>query len=121
MVDERKTRDGETTPTQHENGNGDVKDAAKKKGGVGKNKKEEDKVVELSEEDAQLKENLELMVTRLADPDQGVVNLALITLMYEDLDVARISIVCFKSAVPGSPKGVISNVELNATMIVPLN
>ena len=45
-----------------------------------KNEKEEE--VELSEEDAQLKENLELMVTRLGDTDQGVVKLALTSLMY---------------------------------------
>ena len=54
------------------------KNAQKKK----KKKPGEEEEMELSEEDMQLKENLELMVTRLADGDQGVVKLALTSLMY---------------------------------------
>ena len=46
-------------------------------------KKEEKKVVELSDEDLALKENLELMVTRVADPDSGVAKLALETMRKE--------------------------------------
>ena len=60
------------------------KDAMGQKDKKKKKKKEEE--AELSEEDAQLKENLELMVQRLADVDQGVVNLALVTLMYVGRD-----------------------------------
>ena len=45
-----------------------------------KNKKEEKKEVELSEEDLALKENLELMVTRSADPQAGVAKLAMETM-----------------------------------------
>lgn len=45
-----------------------------------KNKKDEKKEVELSEEDAALKENLELMVTRSADPQAGVAKLAMETM-----------------------------------------
>ena len=61
----------------------------KKKDAMGqkdKKKKKKEEEAELSEEDAQLKENLELMVQRLADVDQGVVNLALVTLMYVGRD-----------------------------------
>jgi 26S proteasome regulatory subunit N1 len=50
--------------------------AAKEK----KDKKDEKKEVELSEEDASLKENLELMVTRSADPQAGVAKLAMETM-----------------------------------------
>ena len=46
-------------------------------------KKEEKKVVELSDDDLLLKENLELMVTRVADPDSGVAKLALETMRKE--------------------------------------
>ena len=45
-----------------------------------KNKKDEKKEVELSEEDLALKENLELMVTRSADPQAGVAKLAMETM-----------------------------------------
>lgn len=45
-----------------------------------KNKKDEKKEVELSEEDLALKENLELMVTRSADPLAGVAKLAMETM-----------------------------------------
>ena len=51
------------------------------KGDEKKNKKgDEKKEVELSEEDAALKENLELMVTRSADPQAGVAKLAMETM-----------------------------------------
>jgi 26S proteasome regulatory subunit N1 len=46
----------------------------------GQTKKGEKKEVELSEEDAALKENLELMVTRSADPEAGVAKLAMETM-----------------------------------------
>lgn len=45
-----------------------------------KNKGDEKKEVELSEEDAALKENLELMVTRSGDPQAGVAKLAMETM-----------------------------------------
>lgn len=45
-----------------------------------KNKKDEKKEVELTEEDAALKENLELMVNRSADPQAGVAKLAMETM-----------------------------------------
>ena len=48
--------------------------------GKAKAKKE---VVEISEEDAALKENLELCVSRAGDPDAGVAKLALETLLKE--------------------------------------
>ena len=63
--------------------NGKKADKAEKDTKAEKMKKDKKKEeTELSEEDAQLKENLELMVERLADVDHGVVNLALVTLMY---------------------------------------
>mmetsp|Transcript_21359 Transcript_21359/g.53017 ORF Transcript_21359/g.53017 Transcript_21359/m.53017 type:complete len:946 (-) Transcript_21359:182-3019(-) len=50
---------------------------------AGKKKENEKKEIELSEEDATLKENLELMVTRSADPQPGVAKLALETMRRE--------------------------------------
>ena len=49
-------------------------DKPKEKDGKGKDgkKKDEDKEPELSEEDLELKKNLDLMVERVADPDPGV-------------------------------------------------
>ena len=47
------------------------------------NKKDEKKEVELSDEDLALKENLELMVTRSADPKAGVAKLAMETMRSE--------------------------------------
>lgn len=56
------------------------KDAAPGKGGKGKGKEE---VEPLSDEDQALKDNLELMVERLADADAGVVKLALGSMLAE--------------------------------------
>ncbi|KAG2434205.1 hypothetical protein HXX76_007931 [Chlamydomonas incerta] len=62
----------------------DAKPAGKdeeKKGAKGK--KDEEKEPELSEEDLALKNNLDMMVERLADPDAGVVKLALASMIAE--------------------------------------
>mmetsp|Transcript_40951 Transcript_40951/g.49700 ORF Transcript_40951/g.49700 Transcript_40951/m.49700 type:complete len:902 (-) Transcript_40951:215-2920(-) len=57
---------------------------ADEKGDKKKNdKKKEEVKEELSEEDQELKDNLELMVTRISDPSEGVVKLALETLRTE--------------------------------------
>ena len=61
--------------------NGAAKEAPK--GKEDGKKKAAAKVVELSEEDAQLKESLELCVVRSADSDPGVAKLALETLLKE--------------------------------------
>ena len=53
------------------------------------NKKDEKKEVELSDEDLALKENLELCVTRSADPKAGVAKLAMETMRREIKSATR--------------------------------
>ena len=72
--------DAEMHEREEEEKGKEVKDEKNVKNKKKKNGQEEE--VELSEEDARLKENLEMMVTRLEDTDQGVVKLALTSLMY---------------------------------------
>ena len=64
------------------------KDGAEK-GGKAADKKDEQKEVELSEEDMALKENLELMVVRSADPKAGVAKLAMETMRSEIKSATR--------------------------------
>ena len=55
----------------------------------GAKKKDEKKVVELSEEDLQIKENLELLVERTADKKAGVAKLAMETMSSEIKSATR--------------------------------
>ncbi|KAJ9513655.1 hypothetical protein QJQ45_015409 [Haematococcus lacustris] len=58
-------------------------EAAAAKNGKQQKKKEQEKEAELSEEDQQLKANIELMVERISDPEPGVQVLALQSMIHE--------------------------------------
>lgn len=75
-----KPTDVDASSTASKNAKDDDEDGVKTKDKGNKDKKPE---MEMSEEDAALKENLELMVMRASDPQEGVAKLALETMRRE--------------------------------------
>ena len=100
----------EKAPEKGKEGEGELEKEAKKLKDAKeakKNGKDAKPEVEMSDEDAALKENLELMVTRAGDPQAGVAKLALETMRREIKTATRCVLVrVSRTAVPNPGSGI---------------